>query len=257
MFAKRIGVAAVAAAIGLAPTVSMSQPEPRAAPGVTYSTNAGIADQKRPDPHRFDKRVDAYLEADKQQMPAPCGILFIGSASIVAWKTIAADMAPDPVIARGLGGSTAEDEIFFFDKIVAPYHPRAIFIYVGENDIVNGLTPQEALADFKKFMDLKTKELGATPVYFIPAKASPARLKFSRDQQAANELVEAYAKSRKDLHYIDAAHDAWEGGKLFGTLKPVYVQDGIHMNADGYAGWTRIIKPYVDKEAARTNACGK
>lgn len=255
MSPKPIAAAVLAAMIGLAPSLSMAQSEPRAAPGVTYSTNPGIADQKRPDPHRFDKRVDAYLEADKQQMPAPCGVLFIGSASIVAWKTIAADMAPNPVVSRGLGGSTAEDEIFFFDKIVAPYHPRAIFIYVGENDIVNGLTPQEALADFKKFMDLKTAKLGATPVYFIPAKASPARLKFARDQHAANELVAAYAKSRKDLHYIDVERDSWEGGKLLGTLKPVYVADGIHMNADGYADWTRAIKPYVEKETARANAC--
>jgi lysophospholipase L1-like esterase len=254
MSSKRIAAAALAAMVGLAPMAAFGQP--RAAPGVTYATNPGIADQKRPDPHRFDARVNAYLEADRQQAPAPCGILFIGSASIVAWKSLKTDMAPAPVLGRGLGGSTAEDQIFFFDKIVAPYRPRAIFIYVGENDVVNGLTPREALADFKKFMDLKTKVLGATPVYFIPAKASPARLAFARNEQAANELVEAYAKGRKDLHYIDAAHDAWEDGKLFGTLKPVYVPDGIHMNADGYAGWTRIIKPYVDKEAARPSACG-
>jgi lysophospholipase L1-like esterase len=254
MSSKRFAAAVLAAMVGLAPLTAVG--EPRAAPGVIYATNPGIADQKRPDPHRFDKRVDAYLEADKQQAPAACSVLFIGSASIVAWRSIHEDMAPDPVISRGLGGSTTEDQIFFFDKIVAPYRPRAIFIYVGENDVVNGLTPQEVLVDFKTFMDLKTKELGATPVYFIPAKASPARLAFAKNEQAANDLVEAYAKTRKDLHYIDSAHDAWEGGKILGVLKPVYVHDGIHMNADGYAGWTRIIKPYVDKEAARKTSCG-
>jgi lysophospholipase L1-like esterase len=164
-------------------------------------------------------------------------------------------MAPAPVFARGLGDATVADQTFFLDKLAAPSHPRAIFIYAGENDVVNGLSPQEVLADFKTFMDLKTKLLGATPVYFIAAKASPARLGSARDQQIANELVEAMAKGRKDLHYVDVAHDMWEGGKLLGTLKPIYRPDGIHLTEEGYAIWTRIMKPAVDKEAARKNAC--
>jgi hypothetical protein len=253
MWSKRTAVATLAAMMVLAPAAALGEPRP--APGVAYSMNPIATPQKRPDPQRYAKQVDRYLEADKQTPPAPCGILFIGSASILGWKTLPADMAPAPVFARGLGDATVADETFYFDKIVTPYQPRAIFIYAGENDVVNGLTPREVLADFRTFMNLKTKVLRETPVYFIAAKASPARLGSVRGQQAANELVQAMAKGRKDLHYIDVAHDMWEGGKLFGTLKPIYRPDGIHLTPEGYAIWTRIIRPYVDKEAARTNAC--
>jgi lysophospholipase L1-like esterase len=42
---------------------------------------------------------------------------------------------------------------------------------------------------------------------------------------------------------------------LFGQLKDAYIEDGIHLNTDGRSEWTRTIKPYVDKEAARKDAC--
>jgi lysophospholipase L1-like esterase len=47
----------------------------------------------------------------------------------------------------------------------------------------------------------------------------------------------------------------WEDGKVLGQLRPLYIPDGIHLTPEGYVIWTGIIKPYVEKEAARTNAC--
>lgn len=250
---KQFARAVLAAALFLAPAAAFG--EPHAAPGVVYSLNPIISPQKRPNPGRFATRVEAYVEADKAAPPPPCGIVFIGSASIVGWKTLKADMAPAPVLARGLGDSTIEDQTFFFDKLVTPYRPRAIFLYAGENDIVNGLEPEDVLQDLERFMAVKRKALGQTPVYFIAAKPSPARLQFARKQQMANELAERLARKDPDLHYIDVAHAMWEHGRILGTLKPIYVPDGIHMTPEGYAAWTRIIKPYVAKEAARRNAC--
>jgi lysophospholipase L1-like esterase len=252
MYLNRLIAAGLASALMLSPSAALAQ---RAAPGIAYSTNPLPAPEKRPDPQRFDKRVAAYLEADKSTPPAPCGVLFIGSATIAGWKSLETDMAPDHVLGRGLGGSAVADEIYYFDKIVTPYRPRAIFVYVGENDVVNGLAPSEVLADFKSFMTLKRSKLGTVPVYYISAKASPARIGFARQQEAANDLIKGFAAKQKDLHYIDISHAMWENERLFGTLKPIYREDGIHLNEEGYGIITRIIKPYVDKESARGDAC--
>lgn len=250
MVSKRISAVILTAAVFTIPAFAVGQS--RTTPG---ALNPRAAAEKRPSPQRYEKQVAAYLEADKQAPPAACAILFIGSASISGWRTIKEDLAPAPVFARGLGASTVADQIFYFDTLVAPYKPRAIFLYATENDIVNGLTPEEALGDLKRFMDLKTKGLGDTPVYFISAKASPARLKWAVDQQKANELALGLSRARSDLHYIDVAHGAWVDGKLFGRLKDAYIEDGIHLNTDGRSEWTATIKPYVDKEAARRDAC--
>lgn len=260
MSLKHIAAAAVATALIAAPTLALSQSArlmteatvPQA-PGARYNPAQSVV--KRPDPKRYEREVAALLEVDKTP-PAPCPIVFFGSASVAQWKTIKEDMAPDPVIGRGLGMSTFEDWAVYFDKLVASYKPRAIFMYLGENDIVNGLTPEEALIDFKKILSLKTKTLGATPFYFVSIRNTPARLKWAVDQQKFNDLVLALSKQRSDLHYIDITHDNWVDGKLFGTLKEDDSdRSGMHVSPQGRADWNRVIKPFIDKEAARKNVC--
>src|SRR6202035_1203277 len=123
--------------------------------------------------------VARFVEADRASPPDHCQVLFVGSSSIVQWKgTLAADMAPIPVIGRGFGGSQIEYVNRWFDEIVAPYRPRAIVFYAGENDIDTGKPVERAVADFDEFMTLKTRTLGTTPVYFISLK--PSTLRFAQ-----------------------------------------------------------------------------
>ena len=238
----------LAAALALIPTVAGAQ---RVSLG---------PDPKHPDPQRYAKAIDAYGAADQEHMPGRCQILFLGSASIAIWKTLADDMAPTPVIGRGFGGSTIADQIYYFDRIATPYHPRAIFFYAGENDVSDGLEPAEVMSDLNRFLALKTKVLGAaTPVYYLAIKPSPYRLADTPNQERVNELAKALAAKRKDFHYIDTAHDSWEdandNGLVSRKLKPIYLADGIHMNRAGYENWISILKPLVQQEAQRPTTC--
>src|SRR5690349_5054335 len=122
--------------------------------------------------------IDQFLKADRAAPPAACQVLFVGSSSIVKWTTLAADMAPLPVINRGFGGSHIEYVNRWFDQIVAPYRPRAIVFYAGENDLAAGKPVERIVADFDAFMARKTKALGQVPVYFISLK--PSKLRFEQ-----------------------------------------------------------------------------
>ena len=202
-------------------------------------------------PERFAPEIAAFAAADRDHMPAPCGVLFTGSSSIRFWKTLAADMAPVPVVNRGFGGSTVADVDHYFDKVVAPYRPRAIVFYAGENDINAGEAPDGVTADFVRFMGLKDRALGPTPVYFISLK--PSKLRWAqRDQQArVNAQIQALAARRHDLHYIDVAPVMLTDGQP----KDIYVADGLHMTPDGYRLWTAVIRPVVEAEDKRPTSC--
>ena len=203
-------------------------------------------------PERFAPEIAAFAAADREHMAAPCGFLFTGSSSIRFWKSLSTDMAPLPVLNRGFGGSTVADVDYYFDKVVAPYRPRAIVFYAGENDVAAGEAPKAVAADFVRFMELKDKALGpATPVYFISLK--PSKLRWAqREQQAeVNAEIRALAAKRRDLHYVDVVATMLADGKP----KDIYVGDGLHMTPDGYRLWTAVVRPVVEAEAKRPSAC--
>jgi lysophospholipase L1-like esterase len=183
--------------------------------------------------------VNQFVAADRAAPPAPCQVLFVGSSSIARWKdTLVADMAPIPVINRGFGGSHIEYVNRWFDEIVAPYKPRAIVFYAGENDIAAGKSPHRVVADFDEFMVRKTKALGETPVYFISLK--PSNLRFSELplQTQVNDAIRERAGQRHDLHYIDVVNAMLENGKP----KEIFGPDRLHMNREGYVIWTHIVR---------------
>lgn len=222
-----------------------------AAAVLAFTAQAAAQPAQPAGPQRFAPEIAAFAAADKAQAPAPCGFLFVGSSSVRFWTSLQKDMAPLPVINRGFGGSEISDVDFYFDRTVAPYRPRAIVFYAGENDIAAGKSPDQVAADFARFMDLKTQALGATPVYFVSLK--PSKLRFAQlDKQAqVNARVQAMARRRGDLRYIDVVAAMLQDGKP----KDIFRPDNLHMTPDGYAIWTRIIRPLLVEEARRPTAC--
>src|SRR3989440_11416624 len=162
-----------------------------------FAAGAGAQTQPAADPvleRALGAEIDRFLEADRAAPPAACQVLFVGSSSIVKWRgSLAADMAPMPVIDRGFGGSHIEYVNRWFDEIVAPYRPRAIVFYAGENDIDAGKSVARGVADFDAFMARKTQVLGRTPVYFISLK--PSKLRFAQFtlQSQVNGAIRARA----------------------------------------------------------------
>ena len=194
--------------------------------------------------------VARFVEADRLSLEPPCQVLFVGSSSIVHWKqTLSKDMAPLPVINRGFGGSQIEYVNHWFSEVVAPYRPRAIVFYAGENDLNAGKSVAQVEEDFDEFMTLKTRALGATPVYFISIKPSKRRWDQFSLQREVNTAVHALTGKRRDLYYVDVVTPMLEDGKP----KNIFMDDGLHMDAEGYAIWTGAVRaamlPHTSDEA--------
>lgn len=231
-------LALCAIALTLYPAGARSQTQPDQAPTLEQALGA---------------EVDRFVAADRAAPPAPCQVLFVGSSSIVKWReTIAADMAPMPVIERGFGGSHIEYVNRWFDEIVAPYKPRAIVFYAGENDIDAGKSVARVLVDFDEFMVRKTRTLGKTPIYFISLKPSILRLAQFPLQSQVNDAIRIRAAKRSDLHYIDVVGPMLDNGKP----RDIFGPDGLHMTREGYEIWTRIVRAaLLPKTVAEARSC--
>lgn len=196
---------------------------------------------------RFATEIEAFHRADALAMPPRCRTLFVGSSSIRLWNDI--DQAFQfPIVRRGVGGSTIGEINHYFADIVAPYKPSRIVFYAGENDLNEGMKPTSVLNDLRRFMELKRRNLGTTPVYFLSAKPSPARAGDLEKQRLFNAAAQRLAVQMADLDFVDVVTPMMGAA---GINRELFGPDQLHMNAKGYAIWVEQIETALKRPAKR------
>lgn len=195
------------------------------------------------DPAFFEGEIEAFVDADRESPPAPGQIVFVGSSSIRFWTTLEADMKPLPVVRRGFGGAHLSHVLHAAPRIVIPYAPRAVVVYAGDNDIGAGKSVDTVVADFAALVALLHASLPETDVYFLSIKPSRLRRGLWPEMARANARIETMAEGDPRLRVIDV------GGVLLGpegAPDPRFFRfDGLHLNADGYAAWTSVVRPIL------------
>lgn len=194
---------------------------------------------------QWEEAIQTFEQMDETDPPPEGAILFTGSSSIRMWTTLAEDFPDARVINRGFGGSQMSDLIHFADRIVTPYAPRLILVYEGDNDIAADKTAEQVFSDYQEFVSLVHDALPDTRIAFIAIKPSLARRALMDEMRKANGLIEEYAGAREHLDYIDIFTPMLgEDGE---PLPDVFAEDGLHMNAAGYAIWAQAVRPYLAK----------
>jgi lysophospholipase L1-like esterase len=207
-------------------------------------TAASVAAQEK-GPERWEETIRKFEMKDKEMKPEPGAILFVGSSSIAKWQDVGEYFPEARVINRGFGGTQFEDVIYYADRVIYPYQPSKIFIYEGDNDIGTGDSPKSVLKEAKKLRKMIAKNLGKeVSVIFISHKPSVARWNLKEKYEEANALLKKYADKKPYTEFADVWTPALdENGMVF---KHIFVQDNLHMNADGYKIWQKVLKPYVE-----------
>jgi hypothetical protein len=127
--------------------------------------------------NRFENEIKHFEALDKKNPPPQNAILFVGSSMIRKWTSLTRDFPKHQVINRGFGGSYISDSVYFFDRIVKPYHPKVIVFYAGSNDINAGKKPEVVLHDLEEFREKIHQELPEAQFDFISIGTSPSRWK--------------------------------------------------------------------------------
>ncbi|QWT19451.1 hypothetical protein KPL74_17100 [Bacillus sp. NP157] len=196
---------------------------------------------------KWEPDIQAFEVADKASPPPQNAVLFIGSSSIRFWKSLDTDFAGYKVINRGFGGSDLDDSTAFADRIVKPYHPAAIVLYAGDNDLQNGDTPEQVRDDFTAFVARVRSYQPDVPIAFISIKPSIARISLLSQIDRANQLVRDQAMKEKGVAFLDVAPAMVDAN---GQPKPdLFIEDGLHMNPKGYALWVAQVRPWLADHA--------
>jgi len=197
---------------------------------------------------KWETTIQKFEALDKKTDYAPDSILFVGSSSIRLWETLEKDMAPHPVIQRGYGGAKFQDLAVFAKRIIHPHDFKAVVIFVA-NDIAGNdgdLEPKEVAELFGEVVKTARAKKADVPVFLIAITPTESRWKVWPEQKQANAAMQELCKADKNLHFI-----ATEKRFLNADGKPkaeLFRDDKLHLNADGYALWTKIVRGRLEKK---------
>lgn len=211
--------------------------------GMLTAVGAPVALGQDAQQSRFAADIERFEAADRESPPAPGGIVFVGSSSIRLWSTLAEDFPGQPVINRGFGGSGISDVLLYADRIIIPYRPSQVIVYVGENDLAGGRPYQEVVADFRALVEKLRAALPEVRIAWVSMKPSPSRWHLVDAMREGNRMIQAMAAEDPLLDYIDVFTPMiGENGR---PIPELFVADSLHMTPAGYALWRSVVGSYL------------
>ena len=216
--------------------------------GIALNASAAEMPSAAAEPARAASPFDAAFAAfaaDDASHPHPAGgVLFVGSSSIRLWSDLEDQFKDLPVvIKRGFGGSQLSDCVKNLNRLVVRYRPRTVLVYAGDNDLAAGTTPDEVLRRFDAFVDGVHRELPDTEIAYISIKPSPLRIGLLRQIRETNALIRDYTAGHRNVAFIDVYTPMLDASGQ--PRRELFRADALHLNADGYALWKRVIAPHV------------
>jgi len=215
---------------------STAHADPTALPTEATKSVPASSAKWEPDIRRFE-------DADHAHPPEKDAVLFVGSSSIVKWTSLEKDFAGTKVLNRGFGGSDLSDSTAFASRIIAPYQPRLIFLYAGDNDLANGKTADTVFSEFQDFVKTVRALLPKTRIGFIAIKPSPSRIALLPKVISANEMIKAAIAKDPSLFYVDIFTPMLDKDKK--PRPELFTADMLHMNPQGYAIWKDCVMPLL------------
>lgn len=152
------------------------------------------------------------------------------------------------VVNRGIIGDNVLGMINRLCQIT-PYHPRAIFLMAGINDMSHGISAQQVAERVITLIDSIRAQTPQTRLFvesILPINESNGRWKTlkgrTNDIPWANMLIRAYCESQ-GLTFVDIFPRLKRGRS--NTLRAELSADGLHLNAEGYKIWAFELKKHV------------
>jgi hypothetical protein len=198
----------------------------------------------------FEKDVVAY-EAQEIQEGL---ILFYGDSGFTRWSERHGNPNLSDVIRRkdgspaavchGLGGSTIDQLLYRYPRMVRPWKPRALVLKVYNNDRDVNYSPDEIIFLQSRLLEWARTDFPGIKLYVCDAQ--PLLLDKDRKntwyyhQLEYNELLEHYCSKHEDTTMVwqsrnpDLYLNPEDIGDYTKIREDLFIEDQVHFNAQGY-----------------------
>ena len=208
--------------------------------------------------------LDAILSADPAQEQGL--ILFYGPSNFTRWKTpkwlhrpleeeIRMKDGSRACVNHGFGTSSAEELLYYYDRLVRPWKPRALVLSTG-NNFGYGYTAAEVAFMVSRILGWARKDFPGIRLFLEFAEPSPSGKKSPDAVKCAfkeySQLMRAYVAEHDDVVGIDCATipEFFQPGHVGDYDYPreeLFVPDGVHYNQAGYDVYRDIYLKVLDE----------
>jgi len=183
------------------------------------------------------KKYDTIWDANKET------IVFTGSSSIRMWNGLENKFPAYQIINSGFGGSQASDLLQYQEELIFRFNPKKVFIYEGDNDIVQKKSTKEIIATMEEIISNIKKRDSSVQVILISAKPSIARWHLKRKYKRLNRQFQKISRKLNGVEYADVWSAMLDGKKV---NQDIFIADGLHMNNKGYELWYSVTLPFME-----------
>jgi lysophospholipase L1-like esterase len=135
---------------------------------------------------------------------------------------------------------------------VLPYRPRLVVLYAGDNDLAEGRTPAQVVADYRGFAARLRSALPTTRLVYVSIKPSPSRRQLMALAREANQRIRADIAGDSLMTYVDVFTPMLNAA---GQPRPeLFLADSLHLNRAGYLLWRSLLEPLVSSYALTARA---
>ena len=217
----------------------------------------------------LEKDIIAY-----EQEPVEKGkILFYGHSLFTRWghpkygyrrmdQDIRGKDGSLAVVNHGFGTSTSEELLYFYDRMVRPWEPRALVVATYANDCMYGYSPEMTMNVLARLLHWARTDFPGIKLFLVEDHPRP---KFrdvtlpdkwnegTHKRNRYSEMLHIYAQTHEDTKVIEL----WNRPELFETPEDVgnfhkvrediFVEDRVHPNQAGYDILGPIFREALDE----------
>ena len=217
----------------------------------------------------LEKSIVAY-----EQEPIEKGkILFYGHSLFTRWgspkwgyrrmdEDIRMKDGSLAVVNHGFGTSTSEEMLYYYDRMVRPWEPRALVVASFGNDGMYGYSPEQTMNAISRMLHWARTDFPGIKLFLVEPHPTPKGKHSDMPDKWNNgkhkrekyiEMIHIYAQTHEDTKVIEL----WNQPELFETPEDVgnfhkvrediFVADQVHPNQEGYDIFGKIFRQALDE----------
>jgi len=185
-------------------------------------------------------------------------IVFYGSSSFTRWrsekygnpdlrKALLGKSGAECCINRGFGSSCSEHQLYYYPRMVRPLKPKVLVYTCYGNGGAFGYSLEEIWELAQRVIVYAQTDFPDIHIYLCSPNNTLKQTEAGLEEKRRfSEILKAYADEHENVYFLDLLN--YEPIK---SRKDIYVEDQVHMNAEGYRLFGEMFREMLKEELDR------